>query len=80
MQALTGTTPDGLIPPPFPIQLTYLWRWFVELSGARTGNGFGPNSISYAEIAAWSGLKRIQLADWELDTLVELDRAWLDKQ
>jgi hypothetical protein len=45
---------------------------------ARTSNGFGPNPISYAEIAAWSKLSGNRPNKHEVKMLRELDRVYLE--
>lgn len=61
----------------------YLWAWFVELSAARSGNGFGENPIGYTEIAAWAALTGRDLTPWEVSVLRRLDAvtlaAWAEK-
>ncbi len=64
------------IPRP-PAAALYLFGWFNELSGGRQSNGFGPAPFSFAEIAAWSELRGVRLAPWEVDCLKLLDRLWL---
>lgn len=63
--------------PELPASLTYLWGWFLELHETRSGNGFGPNPFTYAEIDAWARLTGRALAPWEVGGLRALDRAWL---
>jgi hypothetical protein len=40
----------------------------------------GPAPITFLDIQAWCGLRRIRLTTWELDLLVALDGAWLAAQ
>lgn len=61
--------------PPWPLE--HLWEWFAELAAARTGNGFGPNPISYAEIASWAALRCAAPSAWEVSLLRRMDSAWL---
>ena len=55
-----------------------LWSFFIELSAGRTGNGFGPNPISWGEIEAWMRVKRWPLSDSHIAILRAMDRAWLE--
>lgn len=57
---------------PFPDALGYVWRWFIDLNGAR-GGGMGPSPITWPDMAAYFGLKQIQPEPWELDLIHSLD-------
>lgn len=50
---------------------------FLELSGQRMGNGFGPNPLQYTEIEAWQRMKGRRLRAWERNALLSMDRAYL---
>lgn len=67
------------VPPPLPPEVRHLWQTFLELHRTRP-SGFGASAIPYAEIDAWSRLKRLPLDPWEVDAVVELDAAWMDSQ
>lgn len=54
------------------------WRWFNDLSRTRTGTGYGPNPLSYAEIEAYARLYRWPLEPRHVDLILALDRAFLD--
>jgi hypothetical protein len=60
-----------------PEETAYLWEAFLDLHGARSGNGFGPNPIGFQEIEAWERSRGVSLNVWEWDTLRLLDRVWL---
>lgn len=60
-----------------PHLLTEYWGMFTELNAARGGNGFGPNPISHAEIAAFAALHGVALAGWEVRVLRMLDSLYL---
>jgi hypothetical protein len=60
-----------------PLELSHLWDWFVELSAGRGSNGWGPNPISYPDIAAWAGLTGVAIRVSEVRALIWLDRLWL---
>lgn len=76
----TGRRPPDLDGPDMPLELAYLWGWFMELHACRGSNGFGPNPISYSDIAAWAGLAGVAIRAPELQCLVILDRLWLTAQ
>lgn len=67
-------------PPPLPPEARHLWQTFLELHRTRPSNGFGAGAIPYAEIDAWTRLKRTPLDPWETDAIVALDEAWLEAQ
>lgn len=55
-----------------------LWRTFTALSASRSYNQFGPNAISYAEIAAYTVLMRLPLAPHHVEILRAMDATWLE--
>jgi hypothetical protein len=57
--------------------LVHIVGWYGELSGARSGNGFGPNPIAYAEIYAWARLTRRELLPLEIALLRAIDTSFL---
>lgn len=61
----------------FPQALAYLWQWFVEICEVRGSNGFGPNCITYPDIAAWAQLTGSRPTPWDVGVLRALDRAWM---
>jgi hypothetical protein len=64
-------------PVSIPRELADVFAWFVDLSGARGGTGFGPAALSFAEIAAWSRLAGIDPTPFEVSVLRRLDVAYL---
>lgn len=60
-----------------PLELEYIWNWFLELSSGRTSSGFGPNPLTFPDIAAWARLTRAYPTAAEVKTLLVLDRMWL---
>lgn len=58
--------------PSFPQALGYLWQWFCEHSGGLVHNGASPTNVTWVGLLAWSQLMRIELAPWEVLTLVKL--------
>jgi len=77
VQRATGRVPEGLIGPPCPPVLRYLWRWFLDLSARRGGSGFGPAPLAWSEVAAWARLTRLNPTPWEVDVLLALDDRFL---
>lgn len=70
----TGFLPKELADiPPMPDDLTYLWKWFLELDAARGSNGFGLNPLSYAEIKAWADLLGHKPQSWEIKAIKRFD-------
>lgn len=65
--------------PALPPEVRHLWQTFLELHRTRPA-GFGASPIAFAEIDAWSRLKRTPLDPWEVDAIVALDREWMDAQ
>lgn len=54
----------------------HIWEWFCQLSATR-GGGFGPASITFAEIDAWARRLRIDPDPWEIEQVMAIDRIWL---
>lgn len=63
--------------PELPFEAVHIWNHFVRLSGARTGNGFGANPISFSEMDAYSRLCGWAFDPWEIDAIRLLDDAYL---
>jgi hypothetical protein len=73
----TGKRPAGLEGPPLPADGEHVWHWFLDLSAARGSNGFGPNPISYPDLAAWVAMTGIIVTPSEVAALLALDREYL---
>ena len=56
-----------------------LWGAFLALSRTRTCGPTGPNPISFSEIEAWARLTRTPLEPRHVETLVEMDRLWMER-
>jgi hypothetical protein len=56
-----------------------LWRWFLDLSLARTYGPHGPNPITYAEIDAWRRVCRVPVAPHHVAILRDMDAAWMQR-
>lgn len=51
--------------PEFPNELRYLWYWWCEIHGK--------DLVTFGEILAWSTLKHIELEQFEVDTIRQID-------
>lgn len=58
--------------------MAYQWRYFVELHGKRSSNGFGVNPISYQDMYAYFKLIRYTPEEWEIDLINQLDSVFLE--
>lgn len=75
---MLGYLPDELAnAPDMPAELAHVWRWFAELHAVRSQGQFGPDPISYSEIAAWSVLTRTHVKPFEMIALRAVDEAFL---
>lgn len=54
-----------------------MWENFLELNRRRTGNGFSALPLQYSDIEAWARLTKRALDQWELQTLLDIDDAYL---
>lgn len=61
-----------------PVELDYLWRWFIELHHARSNNGMGPSVITYQDILAWSQMTGNRPQRFELETIKSLDHIYFE--
>lgn len=62
-----GRPPKELLDqPPFPEDIGYLWKWFLELQGSA--------ELTYTEIKNWSELTGREILAWEVDVLKALHR------
>jgi hypothetical protein len=73
----TGKTPDALQGPPLPADAEHVWQWFLELHAGRGSNGFGPNPLSWSDLAAWASLTMRTVRPSEVDAIMMLDRLWM---
>lgn len=73
----TRKRPKALDGPECPREIFYLLRWFNELAAGRSHNGWGPNPISWSDIAAWCSLTGTAIAPWETRALITLDSEWM---
>lgn len=63
--------------PTLPPEAVYLWNHFTLLHAARTGNGMGPNPITYGELDAYSRMTGAAFDPWEVRAIRALDDAYL---
>lgn len=56
------------------------WDYFIQLSNARSSNGYGANPISYTDIAAWNELTETQVTPLEVKIIKQLDIIYLNHQ
>lgn len=68
--------PEELFGPECPEVARHIWNWWTELHRGRSSNGFGPNPIGAADIAAWERLSLTRLSAMEVDWLFEIDSAF----
>jgi len=61
--------PEG---PPFPEQLGYVWLWFSQHSMGLAATGMSYPVITWEGLWAWSQMLRIDLAEWEVDLMMQL--------
>ena len=65
--------------PAIPAGGDLIYRWFADLSMARSWHYAGPNPISYAEIEAYCRLHRWPMEPHHVDAIRALDRAFVDQ-
>lgn len=53
------------------------WQCFADLSAGRSFGPSGPDPITLAEIAAWAGLRRLELRPDHVAVILALDAVWL---
>lgn len=63
-----------------PVGGELVWRWFADLSAARSYGAAGPNPISFTEIEAYRRLHPVPIEGRHVDLLRAMDDAWLRGQ
>jgi len=63
----TGVRPEELDSVDVPDEAEYIWAWYWEMNRAE--------SLSFAEIEAWTRLTGIALSPWEVRTIKSMDKA-----
>jgi hypothetical protein len=76
IERTSGITPEQLVPPPFPHEISHLWDWFQEMCRMRQRNGMGVSPLS-SEILTWQGLTGITPTPFELETIWKLDAVFV---
>jgi hypothetical protein len=61
---------------PVPIEIEYLWDWYLDLANARTA-GFSVNALTWSDIRAYFTLLKISPEPWEVRTIRDIDAAFL---
>lgn len=69
----------GLTEPKIPEGFEDVWAWFWELHEARGSTGFGPQPLTFADMAGWAAMSGIALSPWLGKVFRRMDRAWLDE-
>jgi hypothetical protein len=72
----SGRQPEELNLPDVPGIALGVYQAWRNLSESRP-SGFGKAQVSYGEIDAWQRVNNVRLTPWELETLIEMDRAGL---
>jgi hypothetical protein len=78
MVAALGQSLAGGKPPRLPAGGELAWRWFVALCRTRSMGFAAPSPLTYAEIEAYARLNRWPLEPHHVETILALDRAFLD--
>lgn len=60
-----------------PPALEFIWDWFLKLSQTRSYNMGGPNPITYTEIESFKRLFQLNITDWQIDLITDLDMVYL---
>ena len=63
--------------PDVPAAGEYLWGLFWDMSLGRGNGGWGPEPLSWADMAAYAGLNGITFNPWESKALRRMDLAFL---
>lgn len=57
-----------------------IWQYYIELSNARTSNGYSANPLSYSEIESWNKLTNSHVTPQEVKVIKRLDIVYLNHQ
>jgi hypothetical protein len=79
VRRMTGRPPPELMPPTEPpAAIMYLWWWFHEVARGRRISAAGTLlPLAPSELHAWTTVRRLDLMDWEIDCLWQLDATFL---
>lgn len=59
-----------------PIEVEYIWEWFLELDSIRN-NSFSIGPITHQEIESWDRLNKLDIQPFEVRALRAVDKAYL---
>jgi hypothetical protein len=62
--------------PSLPLGTEHIWRWFCDLDAKRT-SGWSMNPITWSDIHAYFGIRRVRPQPWELTALARLDDTFI---
>jgi hypothetical protein len=62
--------------PDFPIELGYLWEWFLEIRSAPRMTMEGAAALSWSDIDTWARLTDREVSPQEVNGLIALDYAF----
>lgn len=62
--------------PSVPYETRHLWRWFCDISRARTA-GWGVDPISWTDAWSYFRMLRIRPQPWEVEAIRALDDAFI---
>jgi hypothetical protein len=54
-----------------------VWAKFLQLSSLREVGETGPKQLSWQAIQAWQNVTHSSLEEWELATILKLDREYI---
>lgn len=58
---------------PLPVAVRPVWNAFIAMHERRGSNGYGPNPITWHDIAAWQAVSGLVLTPWEASVVGTLD-------
>lgn len=68
---------EALRGPEFPVEVGYLWGWYIELRSGRQYAMGDPVPVSWIDLSAWRDLTGRDPHPDEVAALMEIDRAYL---
>lgn len=58
--------------PSFPLEIDYVYEWFLTLIIGVASNGMGPTQVTWRDVQAWREQMGLILEPWEAHALVRL--------